>query len=118
MNITGEKLLKNLIMNITGEKLLILAEHAKKNGTTEAWTDVAMKWIKQADEHIRLAFHREIGWAITPEEYDRLLETNSTLEKKIKKMTAVYSAALDWDRDATLHLVLKEKIKEANRVLD
>ena len=105
-------------MQVTGKMLLDLAEHAKRVGTIEDWVNVAVEWIKHADEYISTAFHPEFGWAVKPEDYNRLLETNANLEKKMRKMTEVYSVALNWDRDETLYSILKETIKKAKNVID
>jgi len=83
-------------MQLTAKMLLDLEEHARRVGTLDNWIEVAKEWILGADEHINLAFHSELGWAVKPENYEILYKTNQELENKVKIMTPVYQAVMDW----------------------
>jgi len=100
-------------MQLTGKMLLDLEVHARKIGTLEAWINIAKTWIAEADEHICIAFHPEIGWAVKPEVYEQLAETNEELEKKVKLITPVYSAIMEWSGSETSIDALKNIVKLA-----
>lgn len=101
-------------MQLTAKMLLELEEHARRVGTLDNWITVAKEWIEGVDEHINIAFHPEIGWAVKPEDYESLYNTNAELEKKIAKMTPVYAAVMEWingeaSMDALKHIIRMAK---------
>jgi formyltetrahydrofolate synthetase len=105
-------------MQLTAVMLLSLEEHARKIGTLDNWIAIAKEWIEGADEHINLAFHPELGWAVKPEDYERLYNTNAELEKKIAKMTPVYSAVMEWTGGEASLDALKHIVKVAKNDTD
>ena len=68
-------------IKLTGDSVIALLAHAKARGTVEAWTNMACDWIKAADEYIGMAFHPELGWAIKPEEYEKVCKELQQLKQ-------------------------------------
>lgn len=73
-------------VNVNVEYLKALAEYAKRNRTEHAWMDVALEWMEGAKEHIAIAFHPEIGWAVDPEVYKDLAEKYEELVQKHERV--------------------------------
>jgi hypothetical protein len=77
-------------MQVTVDGLEKLLEQSKRIGTLEAWADVALMWMRGAEEHIAIAFHPEIGWATKTEDYIELHKMYDELIKESQNLFEEY----------------------------
>lgn len=74
---------------MTGKDIIAFAEYAKNAGTERAWMKMACIWIEGAEEHISMAFHPELGWARSIEDYVKLYEEKEVLQAELNQLKGI-----------------------------